>query len=214
MTVGTAGELTGRGALLTGGSPEIRAAIARELAAAGAALAAVGPGPADVAAAFTVAAPQIGETGIGDAIASAVARLGRLDILVHVLAQPAERIGDAAGWRHGIAETLDAAFLWSKLALPHLRRSDGAVIIHVAGLAPARDALLLEAAQAGLAGLTRALAHELGESGITVNCLAPLPHGGDPALRRGELAALVRHLCGPGGRYVTGQVLHLGGIGT
>jgi 3-oxoacyl-[acyl-carrier protein] reductase len=87
------------------------------------------------------------------------------------------------------------------------------------------------AAKAGLAGLTRALAHDLGPDGITVNCVAPglvdttrgNSAGGTPAHhavnrtllgRRGEpgeIAALVTFLCGPGARYITGQTLHANG---
>jgi 3-oxoacyl-[acyl-carrier protein] reductase len=87
------------------------------------------------------------------------------------------------------------------------------------------------AAKAGLGGLTRALAHDLGPEGITVNCVAPglidtargHSASGTPAHhrlrqtllgRRGEpddIAAVVKFLCGPGARYITGQTLHANG---
>jgi 3-oxoacyl-[acyl-carrier protein] reductase len=89
------------------------------------------------------------------------------------------------------------------------------------------------AAKAGLAGMTRALAHDLAPDGITVNCVVPgtietlrgLPgaperpahrQGPPPLGRRGtpdEVAAAVRFLCGPGSRYITGQSLHVNGGG-
>ncbi len=87
-------------------------------------------------------------------------------------------------------------------------------------------------AKAGLVGLTRALAHELAEAQITVNCVAPglidterraasasadpahrtrnttlLGHRGTPA----DVAAAVAWLAGPQARFVTGQVLHVNG---
>ena len=87
------------------------------------------------------------------------------------------------------------------------------------------------ASKAGLAGMTRALAKELGSRGITVNCVAPgfietdmtaslaeaqqqallaqipLGHLGKPA----DIAAVVAFLAGPGGAYVTGQEWHVNG---
>jgi 3-oxoacyl-[acyl-carrier protein] reductase len=86
-------------------------------------------------------------------------------------------------------------------------------------------------AKAGLVGMTRALAHDLAEYGITVNCVSPglidTQRGAANALaphhhaqrknllgRRGqpdEIAEAVRWLSGPGGRYITGQVMHVNG---
>jgi 3-oxoacyl-[acyl-carrier protein] reductase len=74
--------------------------------------------------------------------------------------------------------------------------------------------------------LTKALATELGSEGITVNCIAPgliaterqgeKPHAKRTNVlgRRGraeDVAAMVRMLCGPDGRYITGQTLHVNG---
>jgi 3-oxoacyl-[acyl-carrier protein] reductase len=87
------------------------------------------------------------------------------------------------------------------------------------------------AAKAGVAGMSRALARELGSRGITVNCVAPgfidtdmtkaLPESaregllGQIALGRlgqpEEVAAAVAFLASPGARYVTGTTLHVNG---
>ena len=85
-------------------------------------------------------------------------------------------------------------------------------------------------AKAGLVGLTRALAHDLADAGVTANCVvpglidtkrdpsAPLPHHHNVKTtltgRFGlpqEIAAAVRFLAGPDARYITGQTLHVNG---
>jgi 3-oxoacyl-[acyl-carrier protein] reductase len=87
------------------------------------------------------------------------------------------------------------------------------------------------ASKAGVAGMTRALAKELGSRGITVNCVAPgfietdmtaaLPEAQQQALmaqiplghlgKPSDIAAVVAFLAGPGAGYVTGQEWHVNG---
>jgi 3-oxoacyl-[acyl-carrier protein] reductase len=85
-------------------------------------------------------------------------------------------------------------------------------------------------AKLGLVGFTRGLAHDLAEHKVTVNLVAPGTIDtardvatGKPAHhlinntltgQRGspdDVAAMVRFLCGPGARYVTGQTIHVNG---
>lgn len=171
-------------------------------------------------------------------VAAIAARWRRLDVVVNNAAvrleAPLEAI-DPAAWRHTLAVVLDGAFYCVQAALPLLRASPAAAIVNIGGLtghtgAPRRAHVVT--AKAGLAGLTRALAHELAADRITVNCVAPglieterragsasaepahrsrtttlLGHRGAPD----DVAAAVAWLAGPQTRFITGQVLHVNG---
>ena len=167
-------------------------------------------------------------------IDAAIKEFGRLDILVNNAAVRREIDFDKleyGEWRTSIATILDGAYLCSRAALPHLIAAGGGSIVNIGGLSSrtgaARRAHVI-AAKAGLVGLTRALAHDLAPHRVTVNCVAPglidtERRGPEPAHhakhatlagRRGtpeEIAALVRFLCGPDARYITGQTLHANG---
>ncbi len=171
-------------------------------------------------------------------MAAAVARFGGVDMLVNNAAirrETAFAEMDYASWREVMSVILDGAYLCARAALPALVKSRGGSIVNIGGLSAhtgsARRAHVVTA-KAGLVGLTRALAHDLAPDGITVNCVVPgmidtvrgsSATGGEPAHhgahkplvgRRGtpeEVAALVRYLCGPQARYLTGQTLHANG---
>jgi 3-oxoacyl-[acyl-carrier protein] reductase len=167
-------------------------------------------------------------------IETAVREFGRLDILVNNASVRRETdlaTLEYAEWRDILATTLDGAFLCSRAALPHLIAAGGGSIVNIGGLSAhtgaSRRAHVI-AAKSGLVGLTRALAHDLAPHQVTVNCVAPglietVRAGAEPAHhagkmppvgRRGtpqDIAALVRFLCGPGARYITGQTIHANG---
>lgn len=165
------------------------------------------------------------------------ARFGRIDLLVNNAAVRAEspfaeiRLEE---WRRIISIVLDGAFICAQACLPHLIRAGGGSIVNLGGLTGHKGAVErphVVAAKAGLAGFTKALALDLAPHNITVNCVVPgtvetvrgLPgapprapsrHAVPPAGRRGEpeeIAAMVRMLCGPDARYITGQSIHLNG---
>ena len=183
-----------------------------------------------VAATADVAMPD----GARALVASAVHSFGRLDILVNNAAARREvefAQLDYDEWRDILSTILDGAYLCAHAALPHLMAAGGGSIVNIGGLSSftgaSRRAHVI-AAKAGLIGLTRALAHDLSPHGITVNCVAPglietTRRGPEPSHhakhqtlvgRRGtpdDIAALVRFLCGPGARYITGQTLHANG---
>jgi 3-oxoacyl-[acyl-carrier protein] reductase len=167
-------------------------------------------------------------------VAAAISAFGGIDILVNNAAVRNETPIDQLTletWRGVMALALDAPFLTVKAALEPLSRSGHGAIVNIGGLTAytgARHRAHVIAAKSGLDGLTRALAHDLAERNITVNLVSPglmdtARAGPEPrhhataanlAGRRGmpgEVAAMVRFLCGPAARYITGQALHVNG---
>lgn len=186
--------------------------------------------------AMVVLADVTDPTAVRAMIDATVKRFGRLDILVNNAAVRGERSLEAmelAEFRAVVSLILEGAFLCCQAALPHLKVSDAAAIINIGGMtghSGAAERIHVVAGKAGLAGLTKGLAMELAPAGITVNCVVPglidtvrvssaqLPavHRHNPPLigRRGhpeEVAAMVRHLAGPMGRFITGQTIHVNG---
>jgi len=175
------------------------------------------------------------EAAVAGMAEAAVRAFGRLDILVNNAAvrdvTPIDDI-DFARWRKVTGTILDGAFLCVKSCLPALRASGQGAIVNIGGMSGHTGAAgrpHVVAAKLGLVGLTRALAHDLAPDGITVNCVVPglietqragassaksahhretlLGHRGAPD----DVAAVVRFLCGPHARYVTGQEWHVNG---
>ncbi len=171
-----------------------------------------------------------------DAMAAAtVSRFGRIDILVNNAALRGEKSLDEmsyADWRRILDVTLDGAFHCVKACLPQLKASGAGAIVNIGGLSAhtgSKHRAHVVTAKAGLVGLTRALAHDLAEHKVTVNCVSPglidtpRAKSAEPAHHatnktlfgaRGapdEIAGMVRYLCGPAGRYITGQTIHVNG---
>jgi len=164
---------------------------------------------------------------------------GRLDILVNN-AGIASRLsiedpGYEANWARLIDLLLTAQQRLIRAALPHLRRSDAARILNIASteaLGGTRGNTAYAAAKAGVVGLTRTLAVELGREGITVNCICPgpilteltrhIPEADRDAFARRrtalgrygrpeEVAHMTLSLCMPAASYVTGAVIPVDG---
>jgi NAD(P)-dependent dehydrogenase (short-subunit alcohol dehydrogenase family) len=84
---------------------------------------------------------------------------------------------DDSAWRRMMAVTLDGTFQMSKAVWPHFVRQGHGRIVNTtsnAGFAGNETLVHYGAAKMGVAGLTRALAQEVGQTGITVNAVAPM----------------------------------------
>ena len=172
-------------------------------------------------------------------VEATVKRFGRIDFLVNNAAIRYETAFSQISfeeWRKVLAIVLDGAFLCAQAVLPHLIKAGGGTIVNIGGQTGhkgASERAHVITAKSGLAGMTKALALDLAPHQITVNCVVPgtidsqrgLPGVPDrpahrrappPIGRRGEpeeIAAMVRMLCGPDARYVTGQAIHVNGGG-
>ncbi|MYZ50147.1 SDR family NAD(P)-dependent oxidoreductase [Propylenella binzhouense] len=188
---GSARELEGRVALVTGSARNIGRAIALALADGGAAVA-VHARSSEAAAKSVVAEIEARGGRAAWFLAEltdpqAVRRLfddvrgtfGRLDILVNNAASradaPIERIS-LEEWRAITAGILDTAFLCCQAAIPLLAESGRGAIVSIGGVA-AHCAIggrsHVVAAKSGIAGLTRGLSVELADRNITVNIVSP-----------------------------------------
>ena len=182
---------------------------------------------------------HIGDVGDAKVVAAmadaALKRFGRIDILVNNAAlrreKPIEQM-TYDDWREVMSVTLDSAFHCVKACLPAIQKSGGGTIINIGGMSAhigSKHRAHVMTAKAALVGFSRALAHDLAEAHITANCVVPgaidtsrsgaskpahhLTHGTITGERGkpDDVAAMVRFLCGPGGRYVTGQTIHING---
>jgi len=177
------------------------------------------------------------EAEVARMVADIAAALGPVDILINNAAIRRDGIFTTmslADWRLIMSVVLDGAFLCSRAVIPGMVAKRHGAIINIGGLTAhtgAAGRAHVSAAKAGLVGLTKALAVEFGGNGITVNCVAPgriggprspssgkggaIPGGGHPLVGREgdpeDVAATVKLLCGPGGRYITGQTIHVSG---
>jgi 3-oxoacyl-[acyl-carrier protein] reductase len=239
-------EFAGKVALVTGAARNIGRAIALSLAAGGAKVAVntrsnieQARGVVDEIKALgtdgETYAADIGEPAQVQAMVDAVLkRFGRLDILVLNAAlrehPPLDEIS-FADWRRVLSTNLDSAFVFTKACLPALKLAGDGRIVTFAGvtaLLGLKNRVHVAASKHGIVGLTKALAQDLAEFGIRVNCISPgqietsraqrreVPDRSMdiPLGRRGtpfEIAGVVRSLCGPAGAYMTGQTLHING---
>jgi 3-hydroxybutyrate dehydrogenase len=171
----------GIGAVVTGGSRGIGAAVATRLAGLGARVSLIGRTEADLR---THAARIGGKAFVADVadaaqVAAAFAAIGPVGILVNNagLAQSAPFMKiDPAMWQQALAVNMTGAYLCCRAAVPGMVAAGGGRIINIAstsGLIPYRFVSAYVAAKHGLIGLTRALALEFADKGITVNAVCP-----------------------------------------
>ncbi len=238
--------MQGQIALVTGASRGIGRAIAMALAAQG--MKVVGTATTDAgAAAIGEALAPLGGSGIRLDVTDAAALEVAIDAIVkqhgglHVLVNNAGITRDTLAmrmkdedWDAVLDTNLKAVFRASRAAIrPMMKQRYGRIvsITSVVGASGNAGQANYAAAKAGVAGMTRALAREIGSRGVTVNCVAPgfidtdmthaLPEAQKAALlaqiplgRLGqaeEIAHAVVFLASPGAGYVTGTELHVNG---
>lgn len=231
----------GKVALITGGGSGIGAATARLMAAGGAQVVV-----ADLVAARAQAvAAEVGGTALGvdvadraqveTMVADAVARHGRLDVLVNnagigIFGRTPDV--DPAEWDRVVAINLHAVFYACRAAIPHLIADGGGAIVNTAsisGLAGDYGFSAYNAAKAAVINYTRTLAIDHARDNVRVNALCPgliatpltaaakeLPgleahwHDQIPMSRAGtpeEMAEVIAFLASDAASYMTGSIV-------
>lgn len=165
------------------------------------------------------------------------ATLGEIDFLINNAGISHSKLAMAttpADWQAHLDTNLTGAFLCVKAVVVGMMKRRRGRIVNVSSAAALRGLAgtgAYAASKAGLLGYTRALARELGPRGVTVNAVAPgfvetemiapldaaarealtaqIPLGAFGAAE--DVAQAVAFLLGPGGRYITGQVLVVDG---
>ena len=243
--------LDGRVAVITGSNRNIGRTIALQMAAAGASIVVNGhrdkPAIDDVVSeirksggkAIGAVADVSSRDDVRRMVAAGAEAFGKVDIAVSNVAirKPSAFLDvTPEDWDFTLRTNLSAAFHLAQATLPHMIGQKWGRIIHIVGgsnfFAYSTLRVHSAAARAGVHGLNSGLAREFGESGVTVNTVAPgmidtvrdmanyrhidmdktlqdIPLG-----RRGrqeEIAATCVFLTGPGGAYITGQVIHVNG---
>ena len=181
------GALEGKVALVSGARQGIGAAIVRAFISEGARVAALVRTrdqaaelePSLASAGICVYADITDEAACRRAVRESDERIGACDVLVNAagIAVSAKFVDtDAETWRRVIATDLEGPYHMTRCALPAmLARGSGAVIsiASTAGLKGAPYVAAYTAAKHGLVGMTRALAAEYANSGVTFNCVCP-----------------------------------------
>jgi NAD(P)-dependent dehydrogenase (short-subunit alcohol dehydrogenase family) len=240
--------LEGRVAIVTGAAQGIGRSIAEGLAAQGARIVVADlQGAEEAAQAFPdgvgLTVDVADETATQRMAADTLERCGQIDILVNnagLYASLAMRPFDQIPldeWRRVMDVNVASMFLTCKAVVPHMRERGGGRIVNISSGTPFRGVPFLlhyVTSKGAIVAFTRALAKELGNDEILVNCVAPgftMSKGVEEhpevvrALRDVSVSArtlkrdqvpedvvgAVVFLCGPGATFITGQTMVIDG---
>jgi 3-oxoacyl-[acyl-carrier protein] reductase len=240
--------LAGKTALVTGSGRNIGRSIALALAREGADVVVNARSNRGEAEAVAAEVEELGQKAlplladIGDRaqlealLDQALDKFGGLDIVVNNAAtRPHKPFAEMTydDWRGVLAIDLDSAFITTKAALPGMMERGWGRVVNLSGLQAFQGrhgGAHISAAKVGLIGLTRALATELGPSGILVNCIVPGmidtsragQSGTRPPARLAEIpvgrlgytddiASLCAFLCSDAAGFINGQTIHVNG---
>jgi pteridine reductase len=184
--------LSGKVVIVTGGAKRVGAAIVRRLHGAGASVMVHHRGSQDAAKALvaelnkaransaaSVRADLLNLNAVAELVKTTVERFGGLDVLVNNASTfyptPVGEI-KSTDWDDLIGTNLKAPLFLAQAAAPHLRKTHGCIvnITDIHAERPLKRYVVYSVAKAGLAGLTRSLARELGPD-VRVNGVAPGP---------------------------------------
>jgi len=229
-------ELAGRVAIVSGGSGAIGRAILQAFEQAGARAVSLDlSDPRDKRA--WVKCDIREDSSVVAAVQSAYKAEGRLDFVVHAAGVSRDSViwkMSAEDWDSVQAGNLRGAFLLLRHSIPLLRPGPGGRIVLIGSINGSRGKFgtsAYSASKAGLIGLAKSVAREVGRFGILINVVEPgwvrtpltevVPQAvKDAALAESllgtfiepaDVAASVVFLCGPGAAHITGQVLRVDG---
>jgi 3-oxoacyl-[acyl-carrier protein] reductase len=229
-------ELAGKVAIVTGGSGAIGRAIIDAFEQAGARAVSLDLSDPDDKRAW-VKCDIREESSVVAAVQSVYKAEGRLDLVVHAAGISRDSVVwkmSAEDWDSVQAVNLRGAFLLLLHSIPLLRHGPSGRIVLIGSINGSRGKFgtsAYSASKAGLIGLAKSVAREVGRFGILVNVVEPgwvrtpltevVPQAVKDAalaeslletfLEPADVAASVLFLCGPGATHITGQVLRVDG---
>lgn len=187
--------------------------------------------------AIAICADSADERQVLSAVNLAIERLGSIDCLINNAGVSSFSLFTDLTldlWNENLAVNLTGAFLYSKAVIPCMLKKKQGRIINITsmwGVVGSSCEVHYSTAKAGLIGMTKALAKELGPSGITVNAIAPGVIETDmnkslstedievlkdetPLMRIGcpsDVADAALFLASEGASFITGEVLNVSG---
>jgi NAD(P)-dependent dehydrogenase (short-subunit alcohol dehydrogenase family) len=230
-------------ALVTGAGSGIGRAATEALSAAGARVAGLDRDAVDLEGVVQLHADVTDDAAVAAAVAHAVAELGGLDVLVNAAGIGVTgdvEANDDAEWHRLYDVNVVGIVRVCRAALPHLRRSEHGAIVNVASIvatAGLPQRACYTATKGAVLSLTRAMAADLVQDGVRVNCVSPgtvdtpwvgrlLAAADDPDAARvqlearqpmgrlasaEEVAAAIVHLATPASGFTTGSILEIDG---